>query len=78
MNGHSVLAPIGASKNWKCEFCGEVTKVDVSEEEMPKTDSQLYLIQKAPREQAVKKTSPMVVFCIGMAISEIVGRFLTF
>uniref|UniRef100_A0A6A7G8Q6 Sec23/Sec24 trunk domain containing protein n=2 Tax=Hirondellea gigas TaxID=1518452 RepID=A0A6A7G8Q6_9CRUS len=67
---------------WHCEFCGKINAVDVEDEEMPKGESQDYILEPAPAMEQDKKVEDdrLMIFCIdisgSMCVSkEVPGKF---
>lgn len=63
---------------WKCEYCADENKIDLDDEERPKTDVVSYIIQAAPKKEEKKEqktedgasvTDESVIFCIDCSYS---------
>lgn len=61
---------------WKCEFCNNNNKVDLEEEERPKTDAVSYLLEASAQVENKKMAGQdiSVIFCLDVSGSMCVSE----
>mmetsp|Transcript_9892 Transcript_9892/g.1464 ORF Transcript_9892/g.1464 Transcript_9892/m.1464 type:complete len:116 (-) Transcript_9892:1261-1608(-) len=74
LNIHSPKERIGDNLyRWRCEFCNEVNDLDLDEEELPKSSSELYILSGAPMadtqtpQDADQQDQSSVIFCLDIS-----------
>jgi len=74
------LKAAGDSQQWKCNFCSTINTIQVTPEELPKTDIVDYVLQAPPPSAAGSAENTSLIFCIdisgSMGVSyEMEGKF---
>eukprot|EP00826_Nyctotherus_ovalis_P001723 TRINITY_DN102_c0_g1_i1.p1 TRINITY_DN102_c0_g1~~TRINITY_DN102_c0_g1_i1.p1 ORF type:complete len:608 (-),score=168.84 TRINITY_DN102_c0_g1_i1:19-1842(-) len=83
LNAHSKLTKNEAGKQiWNCEFCLNANEVQMEEEELPKEDQLMYVLEPAPKVKNDKNEDITVMFCIDTSGSmchsqTVAGKFAT-
>ena len=72
LNKFSIITPSEEKGlyNWVCEFCGEINRVSMDPEEMPKMGTATYVLEKTPlvEEKKEKQLEDIsVIFCVDIS-----------
>ena len=57
-------------KVWTCEFCSQINKVDLMDEEVPKVNDVTFMLQPAPATTASGKQGgdeSLIFFCLDIS-----------